>query len=174
MNQVQFLIFRAKNETNNSIFNSFWLLMQALITRLSVFGTCAVLMNIDELLFIAWVWSARRRKHRVYPNMRGVYYVVTGVYTTEAEIQVVVLGFFRISQWIDCTKSICLRKKAIILECIDTYRSIIHFLVLENRSKQFRRSALVSQDHINMSNISTNLWFSITFILPIITYCFHY
>ena len=33
--------------------------------------------------------------------MRGVYYVVTGVYTTEAEIEVVVLGFFLISQVMD-------------------------------------------------------------------------
>ena len=30
--------------------------------------------------------------------MRGVYYVVTGAYTTEAEIKVVVLGFFLISK----------------------------------------------------------------------------
>ena len=33
--------------------------------------------------------------------MRGVYYVVTGLYTTEAEIEVVVLGFFIISQVMD-------------------------------------------------------------------------
>ena len=33
--------------------------------------------------------------------MRGVYYVVTGVYTTEAEIEVVVLEFFIISQIMD-------------------------------------------------------------------------
>ena len=59
-----------------------------------------MLMNIDELLFIAWVW-ARRQKHQVYPNMRGVYNVVTGVYTTEGEIEVVVLGFFLISQVMD-------------------------------------------------------------------------
>ena len=51
--------------------------MHSLITRLSVFGTYAVRMNIGE-------------EHRVYPNMRGVYCVVTGVYTTEAEIEVVV------------------------------------------------------------------------------------
>ena len=64
---------------NNNIFNSFRLLMHALITRLSVFGTYAVRMNIGE-------------EHRVYPNMRGVYCVVTGVYTTEAEIEVVVFN----------------------------------------------------------------------------------
>ena len=58
--------------------------MHALITRLSVFGTYAVRMNIDE--------SARRRKHRVYPNMRGVYCVVTGVNTTKAEIEMVVFN----------------------------------------------------------------------------------
>ena len=51
--------------------------MHALITRLSIFGTYAVRMNIDEV------------QDRVYPNMRGVYCVVTGVYTTEAEIEVV-------------------------------------------------------------------------------------
>ena len=33
--------------------------------------------------------------------MQGVFYVVTGVYTTEAEIEVVVLGFFLISQVMD-------------------------------------------------------------------------
>ena len=53
--------------------------MHALITRLSVFGMNAVRMNIDKC-------------KRVYPNMRGVYCVVTGVYTTEAEIEVVVFN----------------------------------------------------------------------------------
>ena len=33
--------------------------------------------------------------------MGGVYYVLTGVYTTEADIEVVVLGFFLISQVMD-------------------------------------------------------------------------
>ena len=33
--------------------------------------------------------------------MRGVYYVVTGVYTTEAEIEVVELRIFLISQVMD-------------------------------------------------------------------------
>ena len=33
--------------------------------------------------------------------MRGVYYVVTGVYTTEAEIEVVELGIFLTSQVMD-------------------------------------------------------------------------
>ena len=62
--------------------------MHALITRLSAFGTSALRMKIEELL--SWRES-----------MRGVYSVVTGVYTTEAEIQVVVLGFFLISQVMD-------------------------------------------------------------------------
>ena len=64
--------------------------MHALITRLSVSGTSALRMKIEELL--SWRES-----------MRGVYSVVTGVYmyTTEAEIEVVVLGFFLISQVMD-------------------------------------------------------------------------
>ena len=33
--------------------------------------------------------------------MRGVYFVLTGVYTTEAEIEVVELRFFLISQVMD-------------------------------------------------------------------------
>ena len=53
--------------------------MHALITRLSVFGTYAVRMNIDEV-------------QEDENNMRGVYCVVTGVYTTEAEIEVVVFN----------------------------------------------------------------------------------
>ena len=58
--------------------------MHALITRLSVFGTYAVRMNIDEV---------QEDENIGYtPNMRGVYCVVTGVYTTEAEIEVVVFN----------------------------------------------------------------------------------
>ena len=75
--------------------------MHALITWLSFFGTYAVRMNIDELLFVAWILKCKKTKTPVYPNMRGVYYVVTGVYNTEAEIKVVVLGFFLISQVMD-------------------------------------------------------------------------
>ena len=58
--------------------------MHAHITRLSVFGTYAVGMNIDELLFIAWVLKCKKTKTPGVHNMRGVYYVVTGVNTTEA------------------------------------------------------------------------------------------
>ena len=41
------------------------------------------------------------KKHRVQPNMQGVYYVEIGVYTTETETEVVEWGIFLISQVID-------------------------------------------------------------------------
>lgn len=32
--------------------------------------------------------------HRVYPTMQGVYFYVTGVYTTESDTEVVKISFF--------------------------------------------------------------------------------
>ena len=56
--------------------------MHALITRLSVFGTYTVRMNIDELLFIACVLKCKKTKTPGKPQHagcmlcsdRGVYY----------------------------------------------------------------------------------------------------
>lgn len=52
--------------------------------------------------------------HRVYPNMRSVYCVVTGVYN-HTEIDIVVLGFFLIYQALNKTKKHTLTKDSIYL-----------------------------------------------------------
>ena len=51
--------------------------------------------------------------HRVYPNMRGVYLVETGVYTAKAGMEVIVEGFCTIFQVIGRfrTKAYAYRRK---------------------------------------------------------------
>ena len=45
--------------------------MNALIIRLSVIGTCAVRMNIDEVLFIAWDLKCKKTKTPDIPKHAG-------------------------------------------------------------------------------------------------------
>ena len=70
--------------------------------------------------------------------MQGVCKVETGVYSAEAGIEVNVDGFCTISSYGSSSqKTICLRKKAFIKECVDTYKSIVNFLVFANLRHSF-------------------------------------